>query len=104
MLVISNQQVGELLSPRHVIDAVEKAIVAHEENLAIVPQRMHINNGKNTLLCMPSWGEDVFGTKLVSVAPDNSTKNLPVISGAMLLNDGVTGMPLAFINASKLTA
>jgi ornithine cyclodeaminase/alanine dehydrogenase-like protein (mu-crystallin family) len=104
MLVISNQQVGELLSLQHVIDAVEKAIIAYEENLAIVPQRMHIDKGKNTLLCMPSWGKEVFGTKLVAVAPDNSNKNLPVTNGAMLLNDGETGMPLALINASKLTA
>lgn len=104
MLVINNQQVGELLSFQQVIDAVEKAIIAYEENLAIVPQRMHIDNGKNTLLCMPSWGTDVFGTKLVAVTPDNSTKNLPVTNGAMLLNAGSTGMPLALINASKLTA
>ncbi|HTH57928.1 MAG TPA: ornithine cyclodeaminase family protein [Cyclobacteriaceae bacterium] len=104
MLVISNQQVGEILSLPAVIAAVEKAIVAHEEKLATVPPRMHIDNGKNTLLCMPSWGKDVFGTKLVAVAPDNATKNLPVTNGAMLLNDGATGMPLALINASKLTA
>ena len=74
MLVISNQQVGELLSLQRVIDAVEKAMVAYEENVAVVPQRMHIDNGKNTLLCMPSWGADVFGTKLVAVAPEKLKK------------------------------
>lgn len=104
MLVISNQQVEELLSLQRVIDAVENAILAYEKDLAIVPQRMHIDNGKNTLLCMPSWGKDVFGTKLVAVVPDNAAKNLPVTNGAMLLNDGETGMPVALINASKLTA
>jgi ornithine cyclodeaminase len=104
MLVLSNKQVGELLSPRQIIDAVEQAIVAYENNTVIVPKRIHIDNGKNTLLCMPSWGADSFATKLVAVAPDNVTKNLPVTNGAMLLNDGATGMPLALINASKLTA
>jgi ornithine cyclodeaminase len=104
MLVISNQQVGELLLLQQTIDAVENAIVDYEKNLALVPQRMHIDKGENTLLCMPSWSTDVFGTKLVAVAPGNSTKNLPVTNGVMLLNDGATGMPLALINASKLTA
>lgn len=104
MLVLNNREVGELLSLQQTIAVVEKAIVAYEENLAIVPQRMHIDHGKNTLLCMPSWGAEVFGTKLVSVAPGNSTKDLPVTNGAMLLNDGDTGLPLALINASKLTA
>jgi ornithine cyclodeaminase len=104
MRILNYRQVGELLSLQQVIDAVEEALVAYENNIAIVPQRMHIDNGKNTLLCMPSWGTDSFGTKLVTVAPDNAQKNLPVTNGAMLLNDGDTGMPLALINASKLTA
>lgn len=104
MLILDNEQIGKLLSLRQVIDAVEEAIKVCENNLALVPKRMHLDNGKNTLLCMPSWGTDTFGTKLVAVAPDNATKNLPVTNGAMLLNDGNTGIPLALINASKLTA
>src|SRR5258707_6947417 len=104
MLILGNEQVGKLLSLQQVIDAVEDAIKAYENKSALVPKRMHLENGKNTLLCMPSWGSDSFGTKLVTVAPDNAVKNLPVTNGAMLLNDGATGIPLALINASKLTA
>ena len=104
MLILNNEDVGKLLTLGQVIDAVEEAIKAYENNLALVPKRMHLDNGKNTLLCMPSWGTDTFGTKLVAVAPHNASKNLPVTNGAMLLNDGNTGIPLALINASKLTA
>ncbi|MBI1767890.1 MAG: ornithine cyclodeaminase family protein, partial [Bacteroidetes bacterium] len=104
MLILDNEQVGKLLSLQQVIDAVEEAIIAYENKSALVPKRMHLDNGKNTLLCMPSWGSDSFGTKLVAIAPDNAIKNLPVTNGAMLLNDAATGIPLALINASKLTA
>jgi ornithine cyclodeaminase len=104
MLILDSEQVGHLLTLQQVIDAVEESIKAYENNLALVPQRMHIDRGKNTLLCMPSWGKNSFGTKLVAVVPDNATKNIPVTNGAMLLNDGVTGAPIALINASKLTA
>src|SRR5258708_28492068 len=104
MLILNNENVGKLLTLEEVINAVEEVIKAYENNLALVAKRMHLDNGKNTLLCMPSWGTDSFGTKLVAVAPDNTAKNLPVTNGAMLLNDGNTGIPLALINASKLTA
>lgn len=104
MLILNNDQVGELLSLHQIITAVEEAIIAYEENSAIIPQRMHMDRGHDTLLCMPSWDTNSFGTKLVAVAPGNASKNLPVTSGAMLLNDGITGIPLALINASKLTA
>lgn len=104
MLILNNDQIGDLLSLHQIIAAVEEAIVAYEENSAIIPQRMHMDKGESTLLCMPSWGSNSFGTKLVAVAPGNASKNLPVTNGAMLLNDGITGIPLALINASKLTA
>lgn len=104
MLVLNQQDIESLLTLHEVIDAVEAAILAYESQQVIVPQRMHLDNGANTLLCMPSWGESFFGTKLVAVIPGNREKNLPVTNGAMLLNDGETGMPLALLNASKLTA
>lgn len=104
MLILNQHDLESLLTPGQVIDAVEAAIRAYEAQLAVVPKRMHLDHGANTLLCMPSWGESFFGTKLVAVVPGNRNKNLPVTNGAMLLNDGATGMPLALLNASKLTA
>ncbi|GHN00569.1 ornithine cyclodeaminase [Cytophagales bacterium WSM2-2] len=104
MLVLSSEQIEKLLSLQQIMDAVEDSMRAYEDKSVLIPKRMHLDNGKNTLLCMPSWGKDFFGTKLVAVAPENANKNLPVTNGAMILNDSITGMPLALINASKLTA
>lgn len=104
MRILDNHTIANLLSLHQIIDAVEVAMVAYENKTATVPQRMHLDHGKNTLLCMPSMGEKYFSTKLVSVFPQNGKRKLPVTNGALLLNDGETGMPLALINASKLTA
>ena len=104
MLILSNNDIANLLSLQQIIVAVESAIVAYEKGLASVQQRMHMDNGDNTFLCMPSSEQKYFGTKLVSVVPGNKNRNLPVTSGAMLLNETSTGLPLALINASKLTA
>ncbi len=56
-----------------------------------------------TLLIMPAWNDDLIGTKLVSVFPDNGAKNLPAIHGLYILMDGTNGKPLAILDASELT-
>jgi len=104
MLILSNTDIASLLTLNQIIDAVESAMVNYERGLASVQQRMHVTNDDNTFLCMPSMEQTYFGTKLVSVVPGNKNKNLPVTNGAMLLNDASTGLPLALLNASKLTA
>jgi len=53
---------------------------------------------------MPCFTEKYFGTKLVSVFPDNSKKNKSVIYGNMVLNHGDTGEVAAIIDGAKLTA
>lgn len=104
MLILDDAQMTSLLSLQQVIGAVEQSMIAYENGEAMAPQRMHLDHDKNTLLCMPSWGTRYFGTKLVTVMPGNRGKGLPVTNGAMLLNDGETGVPLALLQASKLTA
>jgi len=104
MLVLNNNDIGSLLSFQQVLQAVEEAMVFYEKEPDAVPRRMHLDHGPDTLLCMPSFGKEFFGTKLVSVVPGNTAENLPVTNGLMVLNDTRTGLPLAILNASKLTA
>ena len=104
MRILSNQQTADLLGLDEIIAAVEAAMISYEDNTSTIPKRMHIDHGDNTLLCMPSFTNDFFATKLVSVVPGNKEKGLPVTNGAMLLNDTSTGMPLALLNAARLTA
>jgi ornithine cyclodeaminase/alanine dehydrogenase-like protein (mu-crystallin family) len=104
MIILNSDVIETLLPLEQVIAEVEKAISAMEKGTAMAPKRMHLDFGMNTLLCMPSFNENFYGTKLVSIIPGNREKSLPVTVGAMLLNDATTGFPLALLNASKLTA
>ncbi|HOY17921.1 MAG TPA: ornithine cyclodeaminase family protein [Haliscomenobacter sp.] len=104
MLILNNEQISSLLSLEEITAAVESAMVSYENQSSSVPRRMHLDHGENTLLCMPSFGGGYFATKLVSVVPGNKNKALPVTNGALLLNDAETGLPLALMNAAKLTA
>lgn len=104
MLVLNNEDISALLSLEEILTAVEEAMLANENKACIAPQRMHLDFGANTFLAMPSFSESHYGTKLVSVVPGNAAKQLPVTNGLMLLNDIETGLPLALMNAAKLTA
>jgi ornithine cyclodeaminase/alanine dehydrogenase-like protein (mu-crystallin family) len=104
MLILQNDSIGNLLSLQEIVDAVERAMVAYEKNTVIVPLRMHLDKNKDTMISMPAWGDKYFSIKLANVFPANRDKNLPVTIGALVLNDGATGQPVALMNASKLTA
>jgi ornithine cyclodeaminase len=57
---------------------------------------------------MPAWrassGESYYALKEVCVFPGNPKRGLDTHLGAVILNSGDTGEPLAFMNASAITA
>jgi len=107
MLSIDAKTVNQALNFPVLIDALAQAFADE----IIVPPRLHydMENPKSsretTLLMMPAWQVgDVAGIKLVTVAPENSKKNLPSIQGTYLLLDVDTGAMKAMMDAPSLTA
>ena len=98
LLVLSGEVLLGLATPLALVDAVEQAIGG-----AVVPERAHLAGTGSTLLVMPSSSEDLFGVKLVSVAPGNASRNRPIIQGLMLLVDALDGAPVALLDAAVLT-
>lgn len=103
MKYFNSQQLRQILSPLEVIAAVEKAMVLYETEDYFMPQRPHFDRGENTLLLMPCFTASSFGTKLVSVFPQNKQRGLDAIQGVMVLNDVETGEVLAIMDAGTLT-
>ena len=104
MLIINEDDIEKAVNSTDMISAIEQAYLIQHMPSTIVPNRMHIDNGDNTLLLMPGFIKKTFGTKIVSVFPNNAITGKPVINGLMVLNDSNTGEPLAIINGNKLTA
>jgi alanine dehydrogenase len=58
-----------------------------------------------TALLMPAWIEgEAYGVKLVNVFPGNAQSGLPAVNGIYVLFSGTTGVPLAVMDGSVLTA
>ncbi|MCP5046802.1 MAG: ornithine cyclodeaminase family protein [bacterium] len=104
MLCINENDILNAVKPVEVVDAVEAAVRLYETDEFKMPDRMHIDHDGNTLLLMPAIAGERFSTKLVSVFPGNARKNLPMVMGTVILNNGETGEPLALLNGSALTA
>jgi ornithine cyclodeaminase/alanine dehydrogenase-like protein (mu-crystallin family) len=109
LLVLSEEDVVELLDMEGCIAAMEEALTALERGEVTMPLRPLVRApGENHLLgMMPVYrgGErPMYSLKTVAVMPDNPAKGLDAHQGTVTLFDGVTGQTLAMMNASPVTA
>lgn len=104
MLCLNGKDILKAATEDEVLSAVEKALRIYEDKTFKMPDRTQTDYGGTTLLLMPCFTAQAFGTKLVTVTPENGPKNLPVVDGLMILNEGMTSRPLAVMNGSVLTA
>jgi len=104
MVLLNDKDMDGLLMPHEILGAIEESLNALEARTCTIPQRMHVQWGDSTFLAMPAFAPHHFGTKLVSVVPQNSSRGLPVTNGLMVLHDATTGTPIALLSAARLTA
>ncbi|WP_320044857.1 ornithine cyclodeaminase family protein [uncultured Desulfobacter sp.] len=87
-----------------ILNAISNAYTLLLDENYTMPDRIHVQNGENTLLLMPCFESNYFATKLVSVFPDAPRLGAPAVNGIMTLADNKTGMPLAVMDGAALTA
>lgn len=104
MLILNSSAVEKAVSYEEAMDYIEEAYRVYERKAVFMPPRIHVDHGQKTLLYMPCFVQDLFGTKILTVFPENTKKGLPAIDGVMLLNDLETGKPIALIDGKSLTA
>ncbi len=90
------------------ISAVKDAFIQLSAREAVVPMRSQIPVTKDggISLFMPAYLEKShsLGAKIVSVFPDNPSKNLPTISAVVVFLDADTGRTQALLDGTFLTA
>jgi alanine dehydrogenase len=107
-LMLSRKEIEEILPPKEVIKAVEDSYKEFGLNTAIVPPRIRVDMERYNanMLVMPAYltGMDALGTKLVTTHLGNSKFNLPTVIGTIILNDPKTGVPMAILDGTYITA
>lgn len=108
MRIVTAEEIDRGLAFPALVDALAEVFSGD----VVVPVRHHHEierpGAPATLLLMPAWTgpatvDGFVGVKIVSVYPENSTRNLPSVIGAYLLMDGDTGEPRAVLDGTRLT-
>jgi alanine dehydrogenase len=109
VLLLTEQEVAELISIEEVMVAVEVAFKEAALGYAQNPPKVYLNFSKYSgdLRVMPAYLErqDVASVKLVSAHPDNPQKfSLPTVQGTLMLFDPRNGSLLSIMGGQNITA
>lgn len=109
VLVLSEHEVHELLTMQECIEVMEDALRALARGEVFNPLRMPLRapDAPGLLGLMPAWrggATPYYALKEVCVFPENPKRGLDTHVGSVILHSGETGEPLAFMNASAITA
>jgi len=104
---ITSDEIDSCLNFPNLIDSLKNAF---KSNWTTPVRAHHTVSGigeDKVLLLMPAWTdnqtEPFMGVKIVSVVPENGTRNLPSIYGVYYLMNGQTGEPLLTMDGARLT-
>jgi ornithine cyclodeaminase/alanine dehydrogenase-like protein (mu-crystallin family) len=109
MLVLAYDDVSRLLPMDECIEVMEEALAALARGEMYLPLRFVVKppNAAGFIGLMPAYrgGESpAFGLKAINVIPENPRlRGLDAHQGGVLLSDGESGEPVAFLNASAIT-
>ncbi|HXD33784.1 MAG TPA: ornithine cyclodeaminase family protein [Pyrinomonadaceae bacterium] len=109
LLILSQSEVEQLLPMAECITVMEEALssLARGEMHQPLRQVVHPPGADGVIAMMPSFrssGDAVFGLKAICVFPKNAELGKDAHQGGVLLFRGDTGEPMAFMNASAITA
>ena len=104
MRILNQKSIESIINPVEVMDAIEEAYRLFKRGKYVMPSRFGFENDGKTLLYMPCFIEDTFGTKMLTLVPKNRERNLPSIDGMIVLNDHETGQPIALLDGKSVTA
>ncbi len=105
ILVLTAQDLLELLDPKSLVDAIAQAFKKYSKGETVTPPRTVFYVEGNWWGIMQSYvpGEGV-GVKVVNIIPSNRERGLPTIQALVSLYDPVTGSPQAIMEGGVLTA
>jgi ornithine cyclodeaminase/alanine dehydrogenase-like protein (mu-crystallin family) len=108
ILYLSQSDVASLgVTMKEIIDALEVAFREHGNAKVEMPPKPGVHTQPDAFIhAMPAWIPALHsvGVKWVSGYPENYKRKLPYISGLLILNDEATGVPLAVMDCTWITA
>lgn len=107
-LYLTQEDVRKILDMKTTIEVVEYGFREMGQGRVEMPTRiyLHFNKHNGVLIAMPAYIEalDAAGVKVVTVHPDNPSKNdLPSVIARIILNSPAHGTPMAIMDGTHIT-
>jgi len=90
--------------PKRVINKIHDSLEIYLSGDYLMPDRLSATYDGQTIVCMPAFCKGCCGEKVLTITPENVNRKLPSIYGMMVVNDSVTGKPLAIFDGGTFTA
>ena len=90
-----------------IVRSTEEVFLAKGSGRTEMPPKPGIHTREDSFIhAMPAYVEpaEAAGLKWVAGYPSNTARDLPYISGLIILNDSATGLPLSVMDATWITA
>lgn len=104
MIFLGKEEIEALIDIEMMMDQIEETYRIFGEGTYYMPPRPVIEHENKTLIYMPCYTQEIIGTKMLTMFPDNAELGLPSIDGLVILNDARTGAPLAVLDGQAVTA
>lgn len=108
MLILNQNEIKQLIAMDEAIEINEIAYQSYSTGKSDVPLRynMQLGDSENFALFMPGYVSELagLGLKMVTIFPENVKRSLPATQGVILLCDVETGVPLALMDGTFITA
>lgn len=108
LLYLSRADVERVALPMaEIVDAVEAMFVEKAAGRTQMPPKPGVHPTTDGFIhAMPAYvpAAAAAGLKWVSAYPENKIRGLPYVSGLIVMNDPETGLPLAVLDCSWITA
>jgi ornithine cyclodeaminase len=102
LLQLNAQQVANALPWQALVPALHEAFV---QGCEVPARHPHSIGDAGTVLLMPAWRPGAsLGVKTVTIFPGNGAQGLPGVHAVYSLFSASTGVPLAVLDGSELTA
>lgn len=104
MIVLGKDEIEKMVDLNQMMDQIEEAYRIFGTGEYYMPPRPTVEHDNKTLMYMPCYTNEIIGTKILSIFPENAKLGLPSIDGVVLLNDQKTGAPIALMDGQCVTA
>lgn len=96
--------------PQACIELVKRAYLAHAAGQSVNPDSYFLrfpHRPTSRIIALPAWlgqGFNIAGLKWIASFPENVKQGFPRASATLILNDDVTGYPVAILESSIISA